>query len=208
MSAVRALITREIAASYAGGGGVMVVVSFAVMAMVILAFGLGPAVLQTQGLFQGGSLLVLALSTLLGLEVQWRTDHDNGALVQYRLGPVDMPMVAVVKIIAHWVVQILPIAAIMPVLGMMFGMPVAAAFAWALSLAVCGLGFCAIGSLAAALSLLSTRPGVLTAVLALPLFVPLAIFTAGGAWALLMAVVIISIAAVPFVIAVGIRGAL
>ncbi len=210
MSPLLALIRREVALSFGGGGGLLAPLAFFTATVVLAPLTLGPDLAQLRILAPTVLLVGLALSTLLGLETQWRHDDATGALGQLCLGPLDLSVVAGVKIMAHWLAQGLALAVITPVYGIMLGLPPAQSLTWAAIVAVCGLGFSAIGSLAAALSVASRRPGVVMAVLALPLYVPLAVFGAGvierpGAWGLVVAVTLMAVVLCPLGIAAALR---
>jgi heme exporter protein B len=123
---------------------------------------------------------VLALASLLSLERLFERDHDDGALDLLALGPIPLEAVFAVKTSAQWTAVGLPLAVTAPVAALSLGLDPALAPLTALAAAIAGLGFAAVGGLAAALSLGSRRGGLLIAVIALPLFAPPVIFGAGA----------------------------
>jgi heme exporter protein B len=219
MSAVLHLYRRELALLWSGGGGPLLACGFALAVTAVLPLAIGSDPDRLGPVAAGLTWTVLALASLLSLERLFERDHDDGALDLLALGPIPLEAVFAVKTAAQWTAVGLPLAVTAPVAALSLGLDPALAPLTALAAAIAGLGFAAVGGLAAALSLGSRRGGLLIAVIALPLFAPPVIFGAGAvaraqeglppgpALALLAAYALAAAALSPFAGAAAIRSA-
>jgi heme exporter protein B len=156
---------------------------------------------------------------LLSLDRLFAADHEDGALDLLLLAPWPLELAALAKCLAHWIVTGLPLAALAPLMGMLFGLSGPALAALASTLLVGTPALSLIGGLAAALTLGARRGGALLALLALPLCVPTLIFGAGAVeavatgegflthLAILGALALLSLATLPWAIAAALRQA-
>lgn len=219
MSAILHLYRRELALLWSGGGGPLLACGFALAVTAVLPLAIGSDPDRLGPVAAGLTWTVLALASLLSLERLFERDHDDGALDLLALGPIPLEAVFAVKTAAQWTAVGLPLAVTAPVAALSLGLDPALAPLTALAAAIAGLGFAAVGGLAAALSLGSRRGGLLIAVIALPLFAPPVIFGAGAvaraqeglppgpALALLAAYALAAAALSPFAGAAAIRSA-
>jgi heme exporter protein B len=219
MSAILHLYRRELALLWSGGGGPLLACGFALAVTAVLPLAIGSDPDRLGPVAAGLTWTVLALASLLSLERLFERDHDDGALDLLALGPIPLEAVFAVKTAAQWTAVGLPLAVTAPVASLSLGLDPALAPLTALAAAIAGLGFAAVGGLAAALSLGSRRGGLLIAVIALPLFAPPVIFGAGAvaraqeglppgpALALLAAYALAAAALSPFAGAAAIRSA-
>jgi heme exporter protein B len=219
MSAILHLYRRELALLWSGGGGPLLACGFALAVTAVLPLAIGSDPDRLDPVAAGLTWTVLALASLLSLERLFERDHDDGALDLLALGPIPLEAVFAVKTAAQWTAVGLPLAVTAPVAALSLGLDPALAPLTALAAAIAGLGFAAVGGLAAALSLGSRRGGLLIAVIALPLFAPPVIFGAGAvaraqeglppgpALALLAAYALAAAALSPFAGAAAIRSA-
>lgn len=120
------------------------------------------------------------LSTLLAVERLFQRDYEDGSLEQLLLSPSPLYLVVLGKICAHWIVTGLPLALIAPVLGGMLFLSADAMMAmWAsLILGTPTLGI--ISAIGASLTVGLRGGGLLVALIALPLYIPVLIFGAGA----------------------------
>ncbi len=180
MRPVTALFSRALSLSWSGGGALMPL-TFFVITIVVLPLTVGPSLAQLAPLAPGYLILCLALSTLLGLESVFMREYDSGALDLFTPGPLPLSFSVVVMLAAHWVATALPLVLAAPLLGMMLGLTVISGLAVMLPCLLASLAFVAVGAIGAALSVVARRGGLLMAVIALPLFVPIAIFASAAA---------------------------
>lgn len=180
MRAALLLLRRELALAWAGGGGPLLACGFAVAVTAALPLAIGSDPVRLVPVAAGAAWVVLALASLLSLERLFERDHEEGALDLLALGAPTLEAVFAVKAAAQWIAIGLPLAVVAPLAAVSLGLDPAVAPLAALTAAIGGLAFAAVGSLAAALALGSKRGGLLIAVVALPLYAPPVIFGAGA----------------------------
>ncbi|HLK25553.1 MAG TPA: heme exporter protein CcmB [Caulobacteraceae bacterium] len=215
-----AILRRELAVSWAGGGGPLVAIGFFIALTSLAPLALGGDPVRLAEAAPGIAWLVLALASLISLERMFERDFEDGALDLIALGPAPLELAAFVKAIAQWATTQAPLALVAPLLMVALGAPWRLApVALAAALAG-GFGFAFLGGVGAALSLGSRRGGVLIALLVLPLFTPPVIFGAGAIEAfaahldwrtpllLLAAYALAAAALCPFAMAAAARNAL
>jgi heme exporter protein B len=172
---------RDLMLSIRHPGETMLVVAFFVLVASLFPLGVGadPQLLQRIG---PGVIWVCALlAAFLSLPGLFASDYVDGSLEQMILSP--HPMVGWIsgKIAAHWMVSGLPLTALAPFLGMQYGLDVQTLATLALSLLLGTPILSLLGAACTALALGARGGGMLLALLALPLFVPVLIFGAGAA---------------------------
>lgn len=201
-------------------GESLLVVAFFVLVASLFPMGVGaePQLLQRIGC---GVIWVCALlAAFLSLPGLFASDYADGSLEQMTLSPHPMWGWASGKIAAHWVASGLPLTALSPLLGLQYGLAPETLATLALSLLLGTPVLSLLGAACTALTLGARGGGMLLALLALPLFVPVLIFGAGAAEAqasglsaaphlsLLGAALILAAMAVPFAACAAIRIAL
>lgn len=198
-------------------GESMLVIAFFVLVASLFPLGVGADTNLLHRIGPGVIWVCALLAAFLSLPAVFAGDYADGSLEQMVLSP--HPMVGWVsgKMAAHWVSTGLPLTLLSPLLGLQYGLSVdtlgVLAFALLLGTPVLSL----LGAACTALALGARGGGVLLALLALPLFVPVLIFGAGAAEAqsagvsamphlsLLGAGLILAVMAVPFAVCAAIR---
>ena len=215
-----AILRRELAVSWAGGGGPLVAIGFFIALTSLAPLALGGDPVRLAEAAPGIAWLVLALASLISLERMFERDFEDGALDLIALGPAPLELAAFVKAIAQWATTQAPLALVAPLLMVALGAPWRLAPVALAAALVGGFGFAFLGGVGAALSLGSRRGGVLIALLVLPLFTPPVIFGAGAIEAfaahldwrtpllLLAAYALAAAALCPFAMAAAARNAL
>jgi heme exporter protein B len=209
--------SRDVMLAMRHPGETMLVVAFFVLVASLFPLGVGadPQLLVRIG---PGVIWVCALlAAFLSLPTLFATDFADGSLEQMMLSPHPMVGWTSGKIAAHWVVTGLPLTALSPLLGLQYGLAPDTLAALAASLALGTPVLSLLGAACTALTLGARGGGMLLALLALPLFVPVLIFGAGAAEAqssglsplphlsLLAAGLIVAVMAVPFAACAAIR---
>jgi heme exporter protein B len=120
------------------------------------------------------------LASMLALGRMFAADYADGTLEQMLLAPVPLTIVVLGKVVAHWLLTGLPLVALSPVLALQFGVPSDAIGVLVASLALGTPVLSLIGAIGAALTLGVRGAGVLTALLVLPLYIPVLILGAGA----------------------------
>lgn len=178
--AFAAVLWRDvrIAARHRGDAVTTLVFFVLVASLFPLAIGAEPNVLRLIG---PGVLWVAALlASLLSLPRLFAADHADGMLEQLLLMPHPLAVLALAKVVAHWLTTGLPLALVAPLLGLQYGLDAATIGVLVVSLLLGTPALSLIGATASALTLGLRGGGVLTALLVLPLNAPILIFGAGS----------------------------
>ena len=206
-----AVLGRDLVLAGRQGGESGLALLVFVLGAVLFPLGLGPERGMQAGL---GLLWVVALlAALLSLERLFRADWEDGALDLLAARPEPLVAAVLAKCAVHWLATGLPMAVIAPLLGSMLAAPSERLGLLALSFLVGTPALTLIGAAGAALTLGARLGGVLTAILVLPLYIPVLIFGAAaaegreGALALLAAMSLTALALAPAAAAAALRHA-
>jgi heme exporter protein B len=153
---------------------------FFVIVVSLFPFGVGPEVNLLRAVAPGVLWVAALLASMLALSRMFAADYADGTLEQMLLAPAPLTIVVLGKVVAHWLLTGLPLVALSPVLALQFDMPRAATGTLVATLALGTPVLSLIGAIGAALTLGVRGAGVLTALLVLPLYVPVLILGAGG----------------------------
>lgn len=216
MTAVTALIQRDIRLAVRAGGGAALALGFFAAIASLLPLGIGPDLKLLARVAAGVLWIAAALATLISLDRLFQADFEDGGLDIIALSPLSLEATATAKMFAHWLTTGLPLTVISPVLGLLFDLPANALFALAASLAIGTPALSAIGTVGAALTLSIRRGGLILALIVLPLIVPALIFgpaavltalEGGGsaAFLFLAAYSVLTVALAPFAAAAAVR---
>jgi heme exporter protein B len=158
----------------------MTTVLFFVIVTSLFPLGIGPEPTVLRVIGPGVLWVAALLSCLLSLNRLFTADHQDGVLEQLVLLPQPLSVIVLAKVAAHWLISGLPVVVLSPLLGVQYGLTGEALgiLTFSLLLGTPTLSF--IGSIGAALTLGVRGSGVLVALLALPLFIPVLIFGAGA----------------------------
>ena len=212
---ILSVFRQALSEAWAGGAGALLPLGFFAGAAVLVPLGIGtePGMLRAVG--PGILWVSLALSSLVTLERIFQADVEDGALDLWLQAGAPVSAISAAKTFAHWLTAGLPLALMSPVLALMFQAEASAdLLAGALIYGLGGLAFFFWGGVGAALSATVRRGGLLIALIALPLYVPTAIFgsmamsgAAGGDSAplLLVASTLFALALAPFAMAAALR---
>jgi heme exporter protein B len=176
MSALTAIVMRDLRVALRAGGGAGVGVIFFLTLVVIVPFAVGPDMPLLTRIGPAILWVGALLASLLGLDRIFSSDHEDGSLDQLLLSSAPLELMAAAKGLAHWLSAGLPLVIVTPLLGLMLGVEPKALFSVALTLLAGTPGVTFLGLIAAALSAAMPRGGLLAAVLVLPMSIPLLIF--------------------------------
>ena len=212
--------SRDLLLAMRHPGETLMVISFFALVATLFPLGVGaePQLLARIG--PGVIWVAALLAAFLSLPALFAGDYADGTLEQMVLSPHPMPGWAAGKIAAHWVASGLPLTVLSPLLGLQYGLDTATLGTLAVALLLGTPILSLLGAACSALALGARGGGVLLALLALPLFVPVLVFGAGAAEAqaagvsaaahlsLLGAGLIVAAMALPFAACAAIRIAL
>ena len=206
MRAFCGLIRQELRLGMRQGGDIGLVLGFFVLAVILFPFGIGPEPELLRRVAAGIVWVAALLAAVLSLDRLFAADYADGGLDQIALSAMPLEMAVLAKSAAHWLTTGLPLVIVSPLLAMLVDLDPAALPSLVLGLLLGTPAMSLVGAIAAGLSLGARRPGVLTTLLVLPLFLPPLIFGTGaveaslaaeGARAHLLLLAALTVAAVP-----------
>ncbi|MCP8939804.1 heme exporter protein CcmB [Alsobacter sp. SYSU M60028] len=181
MSALRALLLRELRlAARIGGGGAMGLVFF-LMLVTVVPFAVGPDLNLLSRIGPAILWIAAALATLLGLDRLFQADAEDGSLDLLMMSRTPLEAIVLVKAAAHWLATGLPLALAAPFLGLLLALTPEAMGGMAVTLLVGTPALTFIGATGAALTASLRRGGLVLSILVLPLMVPVLIFGVSAA---------------------------
>lgn len=219
-SAAKALLARDLRLLWRRRGDALQPALFALLVVVLFALALGG---EAQALAKVASAvlwLAVLLAGLLALDTMFRGDAEDGSLEQWMLAPVPLSWLVLVRTFTHWATTALPLLVATPLLGELLHLPRNELPVLMASLALGTPLLSLLGAVVAALTVGMRRSGILVALLALPLYVPVLVFGAGsvvaaaqgldpvGALLLLGAGLVLALVLAPLAAAAAIRIAL
>jgi heme exporter protein B len=181
MSALVALLVRDMRIAMRVGGGALIGVLFFLVVVTLVPFALGPDLAMLKRI--GPAILWLAalLASLLALDRLFAVDHEDGSLDLLLMSRAPLELVVAVKGLAHWLTTGLPLILAAPLIGLLLNLDGLAEAALVLTLLVGTPALTFIGLIGAAIAVALRRGGLLLAVLVLPLTVPVLIFGVAAA---------------------------
>ena len=221
MTALSALLLRDLRLAVRVGGGAFIGVLFFLIVVTLVPFAIGPDLALLARI--GPTILWLGalLANLLALDRLVAMDLEDGSLDLILTARAPLELTLAAKAIAHWLTTGLPLVVAAPLLGLLLNLGPEATGAVALTLLAGTPALTFIGLIGAALTVALRRGGLLLAVLVLPLTVPVLIFGVAAAnaaitgplpfgtpFSILCALTLVSVVLGPFAAAVALRQAL
>ncbi|WP_048647313.1 heme exporter protein CcmB [Nitratireductor soli] len=178
-----ALFLRETRLGTRAGSGALTGVLFFLAVVAVIPFGVGPDLNLLARIGPAILWIGALLASLLGLERLFQADREDGSLDLLLIaGSRHMVALTVfVKCLAHWAVNVLPLVAVTPLLGLFMNVEPVGIMAATLTLLVGTPAITFIGAVGAALAVALPRGGLLVSVLILPLVIPVLIFGVAAA---------------------------
>ncbi len=178
--AARALMLRDLRLLWRRRGDALQPALFALLVVVLFALGMGTEKPQLARAAAAVLWLAVLLAGLLSLDTLFRGDAEVGSLEQWMLSPVPLSWLVLVRTFMHWTTTALPLVVATPVLGELLYLPREQLPVLMASLALGTPLLSLLGAVVAALTVGMRRSGILLALLALPLYVPVLVFGAGS----------------------------
>ena len=211
------LILRDIHLVIKGSSDAGAALLFYLLAIIMFPLSSGTeSTLLTS--IAGGAIWVAALfSSLLSLDRLFRSDFEDGSLEQLVLSGISLETIVLSKCFAHWLTNGLPIVILSPILAMIIGLDFSYWWVLCSTLLLGTPSLTLIGATPAALSCAIGKGGVLTALIILPLMLPVLILGSGAITAeisglggfghiyALAAILPLSLLAVPFLASKALR---
>jgi heme exporter protein B len=176
MTALSALLVRDMRLAIRVGGGALMGVLFFLIVVMLMPFAIGPDLALLQRIGPAILWLGALLASLLTLDRLFAADAEDGSLDLLLMGHAPLELAVLAKAAAHWITTGLPLVIAAPLLGLFLNLDAGASGAVALTLLAGTPALTGIGLVGAALSVALRRGGLLLPVLILPLTVPVLIF--------------------------------
>src|SRR5207244_10962971 len=122
MSALAALIRRDLRVAMRVGGGALIGVLFFLTVVVLMPFAVGPDLALLQRLGPAILWLGALLASLLTLDRLFMADHEDGSLDLIVMGRTPLELACAAKALAHWLAAGLPLIIATPVLGLLLNL--------------------------------------------------------------------------------------
>ena len=178
--ACRAVVARDLLIAARRRSDVLTTFFFFVIVVSLFPLGVGPQPETLREIAPGVVWVAALLAAMLSLARMFDADYADGTLEQVLLTPQPLTLLVLSKVLAHWLTTGLPLVLVAPLLGLQFDLPGAALTTLMASLLVGTPALSLIGAVGAALTLGVRGGGALTALLVLPLYVPVLVFGAGA----------------------------
>jgi heme exporter protein B len=176
MSALTALVRRDIRLSWRIGGGAAIGVLFFLSVVVLMPFAVGPDLALLKRLGPAILWLGAMLASLLTLDRLFLADHEDGSLDLIVMSRSSLELVCLAKAIAHWLASSVPLIIAAPALGLLLNLDGSTMLAVMLTLLAGTPALTLTGLIGSALAVTLRRGGLLLPVLVLPLSIPTLIF--------------------------------
>lgn len=212
-----ALLRRDLLIAFRQRSDLVNPLFFFIMVIALFPLGIGPEKNVLEKIAPGVIWIAALLSTLLSVDSLFRQDFEDGALELALLSPQPLFVLVLGKVVAHWLVSALPLILVSPILSVMLFMDADTVLATLYSLLLGTPVLSMISAIGAALTVGLRKGGVLIAIIALPLYVPVLIFGTGavqaasmgmpygGQLAILATFLVLALALAPVAIAAGLR---
>ncbi|MFT3805548.1 heme exporter protein CcmB [Arenimonas sp.] len=183
VSLAKAQAQRDLRLLWRRRGDALQPVLFALMVIAMFPLALGAEPAKLAPIAPGVLWVAVLLAGLLTLDSLFRSDMDDGSLEQLLLGQAPLAWLIAVRVGVHWAVSALPLLLLTPAFAQLLALPPALLQPLMLALALGTPLLSLIGAVVAALTVGIRRSGILLAVLALPMYVPVLVFGAGAVMA-------------------------
>ena len=178
MSGLKSIVRRDLLLAWKRPGDVLNPLFFFAMVSTLFPLAVGPGAEQLAISGPGVLWVEALLAALLSLNSLFLSDFEDGSLDQIILSPQPLPLLALGKSIAHWMVSGLPLVIVSQLIAITFRMPAEAIGVLMLTLALGTISLSLLGSIGAALTVGLNRGNALLSLLILPLAMPVLIFGA------------------------------
>jgi heme exporter protein B len=180
VSRLGAVFTREARLAWSGGGGPAGPAAFFLAAITLapLAIGPSPELLAAAG--PGLMGFAALLSVLQSAERLYGDDFSDGTLDLYALSPMGLSLLCLAKTLGQGIATLWPLPVIALLGGLMYGVPLQPSIMLAAALAAAIPALVLLAGFAGALAAGVRRSGLLIALIAAPMMVPVLIFAAGA----------------------------
>lgn len=217
MSFLLAILRRDLLLAFRNRNEIINPLAFFGIVIALFPLAVSPEASTLSQMAPGIIWVAALLATLLSLDGLFRSDFEDGSLEQILVSPQSLSLLAIGKVLSHWLMSGFLLALLSPLLAVMLFLPTQAMWALVCSLLLGTPTLSMIGAIGAALTVGLRKGGVLISLLVLPLYIPVLIFGAGavqagvmglpiaGYLALLAAMMVFAVMFAPFAIAAALK---
>ena len=210
LRAVIHLIHRELLMALRQRADIFNPLWFFLIVITLFPLGIGPEPQLLARIAPGIIWVAALLAAMLSLERLFRDDFSDGALEQMMLMPHPLGLLALAKVIAHWLL-------VSPLLAILLSLDIRTYLAVVATLALGTPVLSLLGAVGVALTAGLRKGGVLLSLLLLPLYIPVLIFATsaidaasmglpyGGQLAILGAMLVGALTLTPLAISAALR---
>lgn len=152
---------------------------FALLVCLLTTLAIGPEPALLGRLAAAMTWIAVLLALLLALDGLFRPDAEDGSLELMLTAPAPLPVLVFAKVLAFWLVVMLPLIVCAPLFASMLHLPGTQWLPLLLTLLLATPCLAWLGAICAALTVQARRGGALLALLLLPLTVPVLIAAIG-----------------------------
>ena len=174
------LVLRDFKLLVKGSNETLAALMFYVLAIIMFPLSSGTDS-DLLSKIAGGAIWMAALfSSLLSLDRMFRSDFEDGSLELLVLSKISLESIILAKCLSHWLTNGLPLVILSPILCIIIGLDFSYWWVLLLTLLIGTPSLTLIGATPAALSCVVGKGGVITAMVMLPLMLPILILGAGA----------------------------
>jgi len=212
-----ALVRRDLLLAYRRRSEILQPLIFLLVVVSLFPLGVGPAPQKLASMAGGVIWIAALLATVLALDNLFRSDFEDGSIEQWVVTGHPLALVALAKVLVHWLVAGLPLVLASPLLAVWMNLPVEGIGVLAVSLALGTPVLSLVGAIGGALTVSTRRGGQLLSLLVFPLYVPVLIMATSavsaavdglpynGQLGLIAAGLIAALTLAPFAVAAALR---
>jgi heme exporter protein B len=175
MNSYLVMIKRDLRLYLTRGSEGMTALFFFVVTASLFPLALGGEQAVIQRIAPGIIWVSALLASLLSLETLYHRDEEDGTFDLLQFSPVSPLGIAMAKMAAHWIISGLTLVLAGIVVSQMLFMPPSALLVLSASLLLGTLYMSLLGGMGAVMTFGTRRPGLLLALLILPLYIPMLI---------------------------------
>ncbi|MBT8059603.1 MAG: heme exporter protein CcmB [Xanthomonadales bacterium] len=212
-----ALLRRDLLLAFRRRTELLFPVIFLLVVISLFPLGIGPSPQLLARIAPGVIWIAALLATVISLDALFRSDFEDGTLEQFVISGHPLTLIALAKIVAHWLVAGLPIVLLSPLLALWMNLPIESLSVMIATLMLGTPILSLIGSIGVGLTISLKRGGQLLSLLVFPLYVPILIISTAAVMAasdslpytqflgLLVAGLITSVTLAPFAAAAALK---
>ena len=212
-----ALVRRDLLLAFRRRTELLFPVIFLLVVISLFPQGICPSMVLLARIAPGVLWIAALLATVISLDGLFRSDFEDGSLEQFVISGHPLTLIALAKILTHWLVAGLPIVLLSPLLAVWMNLPDGTLGVMVATLVLGTPILSLIGSIGVGLTISLKRGGQLLSLLVFPLYVPILIVATAAVMAaadslpytqflgLLVAGLITSLTLAPFAAAAALK---